>query len=186
VLKCLGAPARLVLLVYLAQVLALALLAITIGLAIGALAPVAIGPLVADKLPIAARAGLYPGPLLIAAAFGLLTTLAFTLWPVARARDVPAAALFRALVAPMRRWPRPPAIAGTVLAVLGLAGLAIATSMDTRLAAGFVIGAMLTFALFYAAGGAVAWLARRVGHVRRPALRLALANMHRPGSPMPS
>ena len=186
VLKCLGAPGRLVMLVYLLQVLALALLAVVIGVGIGALTPSVIGPLVADKLPVAARAGVYPAPLLIAAAFGILTTLAFTLWPVARAREVPAAALFRDLVAPMRRWPRPLAITATIAAVAALAALAIATSIDKKLGAGFVAGALATFALFYAAGGGVAWLAQRVSHVRRPGLRLALANMHRPGSPMPS
>ena len=186
VLKCLGAPGRLVMRVYLIQVLALASLAIAIGLAIGALAPIAIGPLIASALPVAARSGLYGGPLLIAAAFGYLTTLAFTLWPVARARDIPAAALFRDLVAPMRRWPRRGAIVATAAAVLALAGLAIVTSIDRKLAGGFVVGGAATFALFYAAGGLVGWLARRVSHVRYPGLRLALANMHRPGSPAPS
>jgi putative ABC transport system permease protein len=123
VFKCLGAPGRLVMLVYLVQVLALAALAIAIGLVIGAAIPSLVGPLVADKLPVAARTGLYPGPLAVAAGFGLLTTLAFTLWPVARTREVPAAALFRDLVAPLRRWPRPLAIVGTVLAVTALAAL---------------------------------------------------------------
>jgi putative ABC transport system permease protein len=186
VLKCLGAPGRLVMQVYLLQVLALALLAVVIGVVIGALTPAAIGPLVVDKLPVAARTGVYAAPLLIAAAFGILTTLAFTLWPVARTREVPAAALFRDLVAPTRRWPRPLAIGATVAAVAALAALAIATSIDRKLAAGFVVGALATFALFYLAGGGVAWMAQRISHVRRPSLRLALANMHRPGSPMPS
>jgi putative ABC transport system permease protein len=186
VFKCLGASGRLVMLVYLLQVLALALLAIAIGLAIGIATPSVVGPLVADKLPVAARIGIYPGPLVVAAAFGLLTTLAFTLWPVARTRDVPAAALFRDLVAPLRRWPRPAAIVGTVAAVAGLAALAIVTAIDRKLAAGFVVGAIATFTLFFAASLGVAWLARRAHHVRRPELRLALANMHRPGSPMPS
>jgi putative ABC transport system permease protein len=186
VFKCLGASGRLVMFVYLAQVLALAVLAIAIGLAIGAVTPALIGPLVTDKLPVAARTGVYPGPLVVAAAFGLFTTLAFTVWPVARAREVPAAALFRDIVAPLRRWPRPLAIFGTLAAVGALAALAIATAIDRKLAAGFVVGAIATFALFFAASFAVAALARRARHVRQPGLRLALANMHRPGSPMPS
>lgn len=186
VFKCLGASGRLVMMIYLLQVLALAILAIGIGLAIGIATPSVVGPLVADKLPVAARAGIYPAPLMIAAAFGLLTTLTFTLWPVARTREVPAAALFRDLVAPLRRWPRPLAILGTGAAIAALAALAVATAIDRKLAAGFVIGAIATFALFFAASFAVAWLARRAQHVRQPELRMALANMHRPGSPMPS
>jgi putative ABC transport system permease protein len=186
VFKCLGASGRLVMMIYLLQVLALAILAIGIGLAIGIATPSVVGPLVADKLPVAARTGIYPAPLVIAAAFGLLTTLTFTLWPVARTREVPAAALFRDLVAPLRRWPRPLAIVGTGAAIAALAALAIATAIDRKLATGFVVGAIATFALFFAAGYAVAWLARRAQHVRQPELRMALANMHRPGSPMPS
>lgn len=186
VFKCLGAPGRLVMMVYLLQVLTLAVLAIAIGLAIGIATPAVVGPLVADKLPVAARMDIYPAPLIVAAAFGLLTTLTFTLWPVARTREVPAAALFRDLVAPLRRWPRPLAILGTAAAVAALAALAIATAIDRKLAAGFVVGAIATFALFFAASFVVAWLARRAQHVRQPELRLALANMHRPGSPMPS
>lgn len=181
-LKCLGASGRLILQVYLLQVLALALVGIAIGLLVGAMAPVAVGPLVADKLPIAADFGFYPGPLALAFAFGVLTTLAFALWPIARAREVPPAALFRDLVAPMRRWPRPGAAAAIALSVSALAVLAVFTAVDRRIGLGFVVGAVLTFALFHAAAAAVAWLAGRVRRLRRPSVRLALANMHRPGN----
>jgi len=183
VLKCVGAPGRLILQIYLIQVLMLASLGIAVGLVLGALTPVAVAPLVAQALPVAARIGIYPAPLAIAAAFGLLTTLALSLWPIARAREVPPAALFRDLVAPARRRPRAGAIAATALAVLALAGLTIATAGDRRLAIWFVVGAALTFALFHAAAFAVARIARALGHVRVTGLRLALANLHRPGSP---
>jgi len=182
-LKCLGAPGSFVLTLYLALVMVMAAIGIAAGLAIGAAAPMVIGPLLAGQLPVAALSGLYLQPLLVATAFGVLTTIAFSLWPLARAREVPPSALFRDLVAPARNWPRAGAILVVVLAVAALAALAIGTSVDRKLAAWFVAAAFGTFLLFRAAALLIAGLARRAPHSGRPGLRLALANLHRPGSP---
>jgi putative ABC transport system permease protein len=184
-IKCLGAPGRLVLRIYLIQILSLALLGILAGLAVGIAIPLAAAPLLADRFGLAAASGLYPMPLTLAAGFGLLTALAFTLWPLARAREVPPAALFRDLVAPSRRWPRPEYVAYTAAAVLARVALAIVTSIDRKLGAAFCGAAIATFLLFRLAAAGVARLARALSGVRHPGLRLALANMHRPGSPTP-
>jgi len=185
-LKCLGAPARLIFAMYLVQILILSAVGIAIGLAVGAVIPALAAPLIAAQLPVAARLGIYPLPLLIAAAFGLLTALAFSLWPLARAREVPPAALFRDLIQPARRWPRPAAAIGTAAAVAALAALAIVTATDRILAAGFVVGALATFAIFRLAALGIAAAARRAPRLRQPALRLAVANLHRPGAPAAS
>jgi putative ABC transport system permease protein len=182
-LKCVGGSGALVLQIYLVQVMAMAALGIGIGLVIGALAPMVAAPLLAGQLPVAARLGLYPTPLAVATAFGLLTAIAFSLWPLARAREVPPSALFRDLIAPVRRRPRPVYVAIVALAVAALAALAIGTSVDRRLAAWFVAAAFGTFLVFRAAALVIAALARRAPHTGRPGLRLALANLHRPGSP---
>lgn len=185
-LKCLGAPGGLVFSTYLAQILAIAALGIFAGLAIGAATPAAVAHFLAEKLPVEARLGLYPGPLLLAAGFGVLTTLAFSLWPLGRARDIPAATLFRDLVAPAPGRPRPAVVAGIVLVAAALATLAILGAGDRKIAAWFVLGALASLAAFrLAAAGAMA-LARRAGHPRLPGLRLALANLHRPGAATPS
>ena len=94
-LRCLGASSALVLTVCLIQVLALAVCGIVIGLVTGALAPIALAAWLKDVLPVPPVLGLYPGPLLLAAAYGLLTALAFSLWPLGRAARIPGAALFR-------------------------------------------------------------------------------------------
>jgi putative ABC transport system permease protein len=182
-LKCLGASGPFVLWLYLTLVLAMAALGIAGGLIIGAAAPMIVGPLLAGQLPVTARAGLYLQPILIATAFGVLTTIAFSLWPLARAREVPPSALFRDLVAPSRRWPRLGAILVVVAAVAGLAALAIATSVDRKLAGWFVAAALGTFLLFRGAAALIGVLARHAPHTGRPGLRLALANLHRPGNP---
>lgn len=78
--------------------------------------PALAGPFLASFLPVAdAASGIYPGALAIAAAYGVLTALAFALGPLGRARLVPVSALYRdhvsrhrarvpALYRPLR-WP---------------------------------------------------------------------------------
>ena len=105
VLKSVGAPARLIFATYAGLVALLAGIGILIGLAAGATVPALVVAVAADKLPLAARTGLYAGPLAVAAAFGVLTAAVFTLWPLARARMVPATALFRQTITPLPTWP---------------------------------------------------------------------------------
>ncbi len=66
-----------------------------IGLAVGAAAPLVLGALVQDKLPVPALFAIYPWPLAKAAAFGLLSAAAFSLARWGRARSTPPASLFR-------------------------------------------------------------------------------------------
>jgi putative ABC transport system permease protein len=185
-LKCLGAPGALVFRIYLAQILGLALLGIFVGLAVGAASPFVATQFLADKLPVEARLSLYPAPLLLAAAFGVLTTLAFSLWPLGRSREVPAASLFRDVVAPVTRPPRAVYVLGVVGSVLALAALAVGTAEDRRIAGWFVVGAAASIVAFELAAFAVMALAKRAGRPRFPGLRLALANLHRPGAPTAS
>jgi len=182
-LKCLGANGALVLRLYLILVMTMAAIGIALGLVIGALAPLVLVPLMADQLPVAARLGVYPAPLAIAAAFGVLTAIAFSLWPLARARLVPPSALFRDLIAPERRRPRPVYAATVAMALAALGGLAVAVSSDHLLGFWFVVAAFGTFLVFRGAAWVIGALARRTPHVGRPGLRLALANLHRPGNP---
>jgi putative ABC transport system permease protein len=178
-LKCLGALFQ----VYLVQVMALALVAVAAGLAIGAAAPYLVGAILGDRLGWRAVGAIYPLPLLVAAVFGLLTTLAFSLWPLAHARGVPAASLFRDLVAPLRAPVGRATWAAIALSGLLLAGLAIATATDRRLALYFVAGTVGALVLFRATGLGIMALARRARRPRDPGLRLAIANLHRPGAP---
>jgi putative ABC transport system permease protein len=182
-LKCLGASTRLVFAVYFVEILALALAGIGAALMLGALVPAASMPLLAHLLPISIRLAVYPGPLALAALFGLLTTLVFALWPLARVGRVSAAALFRDTVDRARRRVPLPALGATVLLALGLAGLVIAGAQDHTIGLWFVAGSIGAFALFRLAGAAVVHGTRRLGHPQHPALRLALANLHRPSGP---
>ncbi|MGF1628883.1 MAG: ABC transporter permease [Kiloniellaceae bacterium] len=185
-LKCLGAPGRLIFQVYMAQILALALIGIVLGLVLGAAATYLAAGLLGDALGWRAELGIYPLPLATAAAFGVLTAITFSLWPLARARSIAAASLFRDLITPATAK-----LAGStlpVLAVFGglLAALAIFTAPDKRLAFYFVIGAIGALLLFRLTALGIIWVARRLPRPRRPGLRMAVANLYRPGAPTAS
>lgn len=183
-MKCVGAPAQLVFLTYLFQILILAGLGILIGLVIGAGVPILLAPAVEELLRVSLRLDLYPLPLALAAAYGLLTALAFSLWSLAQAREVPPGALFRSVVSAPDIPPRRVFQLLTALVALCLAGLAIVTAADKLVAAIFVAGAVAAFFLFRGAGWLIQKGAARIsaGGIRNPNLRLALANLHRPGA----
>ena len=198
--KCLGASARIVFLTYLIQVLVLALAGIALGIVIGAVLPAALAGLVESVFPVTLRLGLYPGPLAVAALFGLLTALAFSLWSVARAREVPPAMLFRQTVSAAEGRPKPLYAAITALLVAMLAALALLTAADPVIATIFICGCAGAFLLFRGLAWLVARGAARLSdparggagsnwrgrNLRGPNLRLALANIHRPGAPTAS
>ncbi|HXP97022.1 MAG TPA: FtsX-like permease family protein [Telmatospirillum sp.] len=187
ILKCLGAPRRLVQTAYFLQVAALAALGIAVGLAAGAALPWVMVAAFGDKLPVAARLGVFPAPLAEAAGFGALTTLAFAIWPLARAAAVPAATLFRDIVAGHRYRPSLRTLAAILVAGAGLAALAIGSAADRRLAGWFVGGSAGVLALFLMAGSGLVViaraLARRLGSGGSPVWRLGLSSLYRPGAP---
>ena len=182
-LKSLGASTRLVFAVYAAQIGVLALVGIAAGLALGALVPLAAAPFVARFLPVPLRLGLHPPPLAIAAADGILAVLMFSLLPLAGIGRVMPGALFRDVVAPARRGVSWAALAGTVAAALALAALVALTAPDRAIALWYVVGAAAAFLMFRLAGALIVAGARRIARPRRIVLRLALANLHRPGAP---
>jgi len=183
-LKCMGASQRLVFAVYFLQLAALSLLGVVVGVAIGAALPFLAQSLIADLLPVKARIALYLQPLLVSAGFGLLVSLLFTLLPLMRARSVSAATLMRgAVVERMRLGWRELASVGGVAIVL--AGFTVLTSGSRPIAAYFVIGAIASFVAFPLLARGLMWAAARAGKPRFAALRLALANLYRPGSPAP-
>ena len=183
-LKTLGADGATIVTTYLLQIGVLAALGIAIGLALGAGIPLALAPILAERLPVPARFGVYPEPLIEAAIYGGLAALLFALWPLARAREVRAAGLFRDLVAPARDLPRPAYLVAITLLSVALGGAAILFTGAGWLAVGFVVGvigalAALTLAAF-GVSALARWLARtRLGRGRLP-LRLALASVGGP------
>src|SRR5581483_3245713 len=176
----LGAEGALVRNVYLIQIGLLAALGVGIGLAVGAAAPLVMGAIVKDKLPVPALFAVYPWPLVKAAAFGLLSAAAFSLAPLGRARATPPASLFRSdLEAGLRFGPETVA---AVLAAADLAAMAVVTA-PTPLAAGIMIaGVAVSFGLLWALGWGAAIAAGRARAGSRGPLRIGLANLAGPHS----
>ena len=64
------------------QIGVLTILGVGLGVAFGALAPLAFGSLISAALPIPADFSLHFEPLFQAAIYGFLTAILFTLWPL--------------------------------------------------------------------------------------------------------
>jgi putative ABC transport system permease protein len=96
---------------------------------------------------------------------------------------VPAASLFRDKVAPVHGHVGARTLTGIALSALLLGALAIFTASDRWLAAYFVVGAVAALVIFRLTGAGLIALARRVPRPRHAGLRLAIANLHRPGAP---
>jgi putative ABC transport system permease protein len=176
--KALGATGRDVFTIYLTQVVVLAVIGSLIGLAAGAALPFIIVGVFGNLLPLPVAPALHPDALLLSFVYGLLTALAFGLWPLGRVHDVPVAALFREAVS--SEWHRPRwRYVAFMAVVIGLA-------YDKRVAAIFVASSIVVFALLRGIAAALMALARRLPRTRITMLRLAIANIHRPGALTPS
>jgi putative ABC transport system permease protein len=180
-MKSVGATSRMVLGIFLTQVLVVAVLGILIGLAAGIALPAALNVFFGDMLPIHAEMTVSVVSLLSAVIYGFAVALLFTLWPLGRVERVSASVLFRDEVAPERMWPRAWVVAATVGVAAALVGFALLTADSKLVALYFAGGLVVLFAVFLALGTAVTWVARRVPRPRWPELALAIANVGAPG-----
>jgi putative ABC transport system permease protein len=180
-MKSIGATSRLVLGIFIAEILAVAAVGIAIGLVLGMLLPYLLDGLFGDLLPISAEMTVTPLSIVTALIYGFGVALLFALWPLGRVERVSASTLFRDEVAPSRTLPR----AWVMLSTLGIAatlvGFALLTSDSQRVAMYFCLGLVVVFAVFTALGAGVTWLARRLPRPRYPELSLALGNLGAPG-----
>ncbi|MBE7220742.1 MAG: ABC transporter permease, partial [Caulobacteraceae bacterium] len=185
-LKSLGATGGRVFSVMLAEVMLIAAAGIAIGLAIGVAMPFAVEAAFAGVLPIQLAPSVYPAQIGAGLLYGGWTALAFSLGPLGQAHDVPVSALFRDRVEPDRRRPRARYLAMVAAAGAGLVGTILLLSGERTLAITYMAATTGGFVLLRL----VAWLlmaaARRMPHSRVVALRLAVANIHRPGALTPT
>ncbi len=184
--KALGATGRDVFAIYLTQVIVLAGIGSIIGLAAGAALPFVIVGLFGKLLPLPVVPALHARELALSFVYGLLTALAFGLWPLGRVHDVPVAALFRDAAIPEWHRPRWRYIALVAVVIALLVAVVIGLAYDRRVATVFVASSALVFALLRGIGAAVMALARRLPRARFPMLRMAISNIYRPGALTPS
>jgi putative ABC transport system permease protein len=185
-MKALGATGTRVFAIYLTQVLLLALIGGAIGLTLGAALPYLVNWTLGAIIPLPLEPAVQVSELVLALVYSLLTALAFALWPLGRAHDVPVGALFRDVVAPQPRWPRKIYMGLTALAVATLVALAVLLAYDRRVAVIYVGTAAAVFVLLRLVAALLMVLARRAPHARSTSLRMAVANIHRPGALTPT
>ena len=186
VLKSLGATGGRVVAIYLVQVGLIALVGIAGGIAVGGLILGAAVWAAAVYLPIPLSPSVSVADLGLAVVYGLLTALAFSVLPLGRAHDVPVSELFRDRVAPGTGRPRLAYAAVAALSGLLLVVVAVATAQDRRIALIFIAAAAGVFGLLRLVAAGITAGARRLPHAPNPSVRLAIANLHRPGALTPS
>lgn len=186
-LKSLGAPGGFVFNLYLLQILVLASLGILGGLALGALMPYAARFFLSDLLPVSQGSLFFPAALLPGAVYGVLTALAFAIWPLAIARNVQPTDLFRAnAYGNGRGWPGMWYLIALAVIVVTLIFLAIFLADNRFIASVFVGATAVAFVALRLVSAGIQALARNAPSSRWPELRMAIANIHRPGSLTPS
>jgi putative ABC transport system permease protein len=184
--KAVGATGRDVFTIYTTQVIVLAALGSAIGLAAGAALPFLISGLFGKVLPLPMEPALHFDELLLSFVYGLLTALAFGLWPLGRVHDVPVATLFREIVSSAWHRPRWRYIALMAAVIAALIAVAIGLAYDKRVATVFVVSSVAVFVLLRAIAAGLMALARKMPRSRITMLRLAITNIHRPGALTPS
>ncbi len=185
-LKALGATGGFVFAIMLAEVMLMAAIGMAAGVALGSALPFLLEAAFGALIPFPLAPSLYPSEIGAGLLYGTLTALAFSLPPLGRAHDVPVSALFRDEVAPQAsrtRW-RYLAMAGA--AALGLALAVLYLTADRPLALTYLAACFGGFLFLRAAAALLMAAARRAPHMRRVELRLALANLYRPGALTPS
>ncbi len=181
ILKSMGADGRLVFLTFFLQVMGIALLATVLGAASGAGVPYLAVWRYGDAMPVPPQFGFHAAPVLLAMAFGLLTAITFTVPPLSRSRVVPPASLFRDTVDPSGRAPLPYLLAAGA-AAFSILALALWTAPVPRFALEFMLGGVAVIGLLRLAGGGLKRGLAAMPRPRSPLLRLAFANLTRPGA----
>jgi putative ABC transport system permease protein len=181
-LKALGAEGGQVFRIYMVLVMFVAIISLMAGVAIGAALPFAVEYYAGNSIPAPANYALYPGPLVLASAFGILTAFGFAVLPLARAREINPAGLFRDLVAPSVAHGRWPYRLAAFVALAAVAILSVNLSRYEEFTMGFLLGcAGILIALKYS-GLALQWLVARIPHGGWQTLRIAFGNLTRPGT----
>ena len=181
-LKCLGAPGQMIFAIFLTQVAALAAVGTACGLLAGQLLPLALRLLPANTLPVLPAYGLYAGPLALAGACGMLTAVAFATWPLAMAREVTPANLFRTASESGRRRPRARYLVLLGVVIAALAGLAILGVPRPQVGLWFVLGTAACLVGLAILGRLFLWALGHLAGRGGFAWRLALGTLKRPGS----
>lgn len=182
ILKSLGAPPAFIEKIYAIQIGLIAMLGTGVGLVCGAVLPYLAAPFLSQILPFEVEPQINLLSIFIPLAFGLLVSFAFTLWPLGQAIQASPLELFRVAVATLSGKPSTAYRRLIAITIGALGGLAIITAHDSSFAIWFINGAVASLFLFWLIGWLISLFSARIPAKNRPALKLALRNIYRPGN----
>jgi putative ABC transport system permease protein len=185
-MKALGASGSYVFAATLLEILCIAGLGILPGTIAGAIMPFAVASLFGALIPFPLAVALYPQAIATGVIYGLLATLTFALGPLGRVHDISVSALFRDEVEHARSYLRWRYRLLTGAAALALLITVLATSSSLRLAVLYIGATLGSFLILRFLAAASIALLRRLARPRGLTLRLALLDIHRPGTLAPS
>ena len=182
ILKCIGASQGFVFRVYLFQIILLCAIGVLLGIGVGVAISVSASAVVERLLSVPLSISFDVVLIAIVVAYGMLTALLFTLWPLAGALNTTPASLFRNAVSSERRKPSWKIALVTIVIAVSLAVLIIATAYQRNFAIWFVAGVTVAWMVFRLISLMIMKLAKLASGRFSPIVRLALANLHRPGA----
>jgi putative ABC transport system permease protein len=183
-LRCLGATAPQVIVVYLLQAVAMGLIGAGLGTAIGLAVQWVLPRLLADLLPVEVETALSWPAVATGVGIGVWIAAAFALMPLLATRSISPLQAIRRRVeadeAPRRdAW----TIGAWALLAGSIAALILFQAGDLRTGAGFAAGVAGTLLALWASAWLVTWGARRApGRAFAYPTRQGIANLHRPGN----
>ncbi|MGH6870275.1 MAG: ABC transporter permease [Rhizomicrobium sp.] len=181
-LKALGAEGGTIFLMFFFQVMTIAAVAVALGLVIGTALPLIVGRTYGADIPAPAIYAVYAGPLWLAGAFGILSAAAFAIPPLARARQIAPAMLFRDVVAPSKAHGGMRYLALAAGAGAAVVALALIVAPSPLFAAYFLGGLAAGLVALTLFAEAFRWVLHRLPRPGSSTMRLALANLTRPGA----
>lgn len=189
-LRSLGATGGRIMVHFLSQIMVLTVIGVLLGMGLGALTSLIALPILSDMLAINLPPSLDLPSLLLAGAFGLLIGFAFALLPLRGAQKLKPASLFRASGGGGQRldWrdiAAPRTSVPMLLAIAGIAGLAIASTGEPQLVLWYAIGAIAAFVVLRFAAWVLQAGLRALPPLPNAIVRHAVKAVYRPGAPAP-
>jgi putative ABC transport system permease protein len=182
-LRCLGAPARKPLAIYLLQSLVMGLGGAIAGAALGSVIQLMLPLVLADFLPVAVPFGVSWSAVGIGISAGVVVTFLFALMPLLDVRRVPPLRALRASVENVRSTSWITRVFVIALLGAGVTAFAIVQAPTPTIGIAYAVGVAIVFGMLAAVAGILMFVARRAFSPAWPyVLRQGVANLFRPNN----